>query len=227
MKAVSTISANNTSKRIGFLLLLSLIVPTVNWIFLLSTFIAPGRNIALEIHDNELLFRLAIFIEIVTSVIVLALAYYLHRLLKSVNENVSFLAFTFRTVEVMLTMVLALGQFIGLMVLNVAVGENSIFIDVLVGKYIILSSFLGIFMGLGMLLYSYLFLKSGYISKRLATFGIMAYLLVTVYDSAMILFPDFASKFPVQLLGGLPVCLFILMISFKLLTKGFNLAKKQ
>lgn len=227
MCAITTLSANKRYKLIGILFLLSFIVPTLNWIFVLSTFVNTDGNIALEIHKNELLFRFAIFLEIVTSFIVLALAYYLHMLLKSVNENVSFLAFTFRTVEAILTLVLALGHFVGLLALNVAVGESQIFIAVLVGNYVVLTSFLGIFMGLSMLLYSFLFLKSGYISKKLAVFGIAAYFLVIVYDSSVIIFPDCASIFLVQLLGGAPVCLFLLIISFTLLAKGINFTQKK
>lgn len=225
MYAFTTLSANRISKLIGILFLLSLIVPTVNWIFVLSTFITPNGNVALEIQNNVWLFRLAIFIEIVTSVIVLALAFYLHVLLKSENENLSFLAFAFRMVEATLTMVLAMGHFIGLLALNDEVGECQIFIDVLVGKYIFLTSFLGIFMGISMLLYSYLFLKSVFISKKLAVFGVVSYLLVIVYDSAIILFPEYSSQFYVQITGGVPVCMFQIIIGFRLLFKRINITQ--
>lgn len=227
MSLSTTRSTNRISKLVGILFLLSLIIPTFNWIFFLSSFISPGGNIAIEIQNNEFLFRLAVFIEVVTSIIVLVLAYNLHLLLKSVNENVSFLAFTFRAVEAILTLALALGHFIGLLTMKVAVGESQVFIEVLVRKYITLTSFLGILMGISMLLCSYLFLKSGYISSKTAVFGIVAYALVIAYDSATILFPEFASISFVQLVGGLPICLFLLIVSFTLLTKDMNFTHKK
>lgn len=227
MSVFTTKSTHKTSKLVGALFLLSLIIPIVNWVFILSTFASPDGNSALEIQNNELLFRLAIFIEIVTSVIVLALAYYLHIILKTINENLSFMAFILRVIEAILTMVLAMGHFIGLLVLKEEVGESIILIDVLVGKYIFLTSFLGIFMGLSMLLYSCLFLKSGYILKKLAIFGIVSYILVIVYDSTIILFPEYGSIFFVQIIGGIPVCLFQLIIGFWLLFKGINFTKKK
>ncbi|MFA5850949.1 MAG: DUF4386 domain-containing protein [Bacteroidales bacterium] len=227
MSISTTTSTNRISKLVGILFLLSLIIPTLNWVFILSKFASPVGNIALEIQNNELLFRLAIFIEIITSVIVLALAFYLHILLKTINQNLSFLAFTLRVAEAILALALAMGHFIGLLVLKHKVGESQIFIDVLVGKYISLTSFLGIFMGISMLLYSYLFLKSGYISKKIAVFGIVSYILVIVYDSTVILFPDYASILFVQIIGGIPVCLFQVITGFWLLFKGINVTKKN
>ena len=222
----TNISTNRISKFVGVLFLLSLIIPTLNWIFILSRFVSPDGNIVLEIQNNELLFRTAIFFEIVTSIVVLALAYYLHVILKTIDENISFLAFTMRVVEAILTMVLAMGHFIGLLILKEEVGVSQIFINVLVGKYINLTSFLGIFMGISMLLYSYLFLKSGYIPKKLAFFGIISYLLVIMYDSTIILFPDFSSIIFIQIIGGMPICFFQVIIGFWFLCKRINFTEQ-
>lgn len=222
MSAFTNQATHRISKFVGALFLLSLIIPICNWVFILSKFATPDGNIALEILNNELLFRIAIYIEIVTSLVVLALAYYLHMLLKPIDQNLSFAAFTSRLTECILTIVLAIGHFIGLLVVKEKVGESIVIMDVMVGKYIFLTAFPGLFMGMGMLLFSYIFLKSGYISKKMAVFGIASYMLVIVYDSIMILFPDYAAIIIVQIIGALPISIFQITIGLWLIFKGID-----
>jgi hypothetical protein len=218
--------ANNSILKIsriaGILFLLSLIIPTLNWVFILSNFSSVGENTSLRILSNELLFRISIINEIISAIVIFALAYFLHVILKTINSNVSLFAFSLKAAEAFLTLVLALGHFTVLFIIKEDANETQPIVDVLIGKYIFLTVFPGLFLGLSMVLFSYLFFVSEYIPKVLATFGIVSYSLVIIYDSMQILFPYQASLLAVQLIGSLPVCVFQVVVGLWLACKGIN-----
>lgn len=215
------------SRVTGILFLLSLIVPILNWVFILSGFVSLESGASLNLLDNELLFRFAIVNGILTTIIILALALCLYLILKAINQNMALVAFSLKMFEAILTATLTLGHYIAFLALkgepqNIELQKGFNF---LIEHYISFTAIPGIFFGLSMMIYSYLFLKSGYVSVRLAFFGIISYLLVTIYDSLTILLPDHAVILPIQILGSAPVCLFQIIIGLWLLFKGIKITK--
>ncbi|HAZ00840.1 MAG TPA: hypothetical protein DD653_00020 [Marinilabiliales bacterium] len=214
------------SRVTGVLFLLSLIVPILNWFFMLSNFFSVQGNTSLEILSNELLFRLSIMNEIISAIIIFTLAFFLHLSLKTINSNLSLFAFSLKTAEAFLTLVLALGHFIILLVIKEDANKIQFIVDVLIGKHIFLTIIPGIFFGLSMVIFSYIFLKSKYIPRVLAVFGIVSYSLVIIYDSTQMLSPYQASLLIVQLTGSLPVCIFQVVVGLWLACKGITIKSK-
>ena len=118
-------SIDNTSQRkaarvAGFMFLFSLIVPSLNWAFVLSKFIVAESAIATanNIMANELLFRIGISIELIMSVGLLVLALALYKILKPVNKNLALLALYLKLAEAIIVAVIVLVYFIALQILN-------------------------------------------------------------------------------------------------------------
>ena len=208
-----------------------MLVPSLNWIFVLSKFIV-AENVIATAHNilaNQLLFRISIINQLITSVIavVLALAFYI--ILKSANKNLALLALFLKLVEVILSAVIALGHFIALLALN----EQTALIvfdpepvEALVGLflnvYISITAIPGMFFGLSLMIFSFLLFKSKYVPGKLAVFGVFSYVLVFIYDALVILFPNFATVTIIQIIGSAPIAFFQIVIGLWLLFKGVN-----
>jgi hypothetical protein len=213
------------SRVAGMLFLLNLTVPTLNWMYILSRFIPTEGRASMNILNQELLFRFNIINGIITTVIILALALCLYIILRTVNQHMAIGAFTLRITEAVITATLTLVYFISLVVLKAAPHNTEIqkLINLLINNYIFFTAIPGIFFGLGMIIFSYLLLKSGYVPVILAAFGIISYFLVAIFDSLMVLLPGYAIKLPVQIIGSAPVCIFQIITGLWLLCKGIKL----
>ena len=212
------------SRVTGILFLLSLLVPVFNWTLILSQFVSQEDNTSLNIMSNELLFRFNIVNGIFTTIIIIALALCLYKILRAVNRNLALMALSFKMIEAVLTGTLTLGHYITLLVLkedpqNI---ELQKVLNLLIEKYILFTAIPGVFFGLSMMIYSCLFLKSRSVPRKLAFFGIVSYSLVAIYDLLAILLPDYAVLLPVQITGSVPVCLFQITIGLWLLFKGIK-----
>ncbi len=218
-------STQKLARVAGILFLLSLLMPTLNWAFILSKFTISGSITSLNILNNELLFRLNILIGIFSSIVILALNMCLYRLLCTVNRSLALGAFSLKLIEVIFATILFLGHFVALLVLKWEPQnlEAQKIVNHLVENYITFTSISGIFFGMSMQIYSYLLLKSGYVHFLVALSGIVSYSLVVIYDSLVILFPCYEGVLSIQLIGSVPVCLFQIVFGFWLLFMGINL----
>ena len=157
----------------------------------------------------------------------LSVPYYWHLLFilsfKPVNKHLALLALYLKLTEGVLSAVIALLNFIGLQVLQgedllTTISEQA---REMVGSFLNMHDALYaipmIFLGLNLVLFSYLFFKSRYIPRSLAAFGIVSYALVFVFAIVSILFPDFPG-----LVLAVPSILFELIIGLWLLIKGIN-----
>jgi hypothetical protein len=224
MQIIKHNSTLKISRVVGILFLLSLLVPTLNWMLILSRCISEDSSTSLNILNNELLFRFNIFFGILTTSIILSLAVCLYLILNTVNRNIALFAFSLKMVEAVLTAALTMGYFISLLVVkgepqNLELQKVT---NLLVENYIFFTAIPGIFFGLSMMIYSFLFLKSGYVHVILAFFGIISYSLVIIYDSLTVLFPNYAAILPIKIIGSAPVCLFQIIIGMWLLCKGIK-----
>jgi len=224
-------SLSKTARITGFMFLLSLMVPLLNWIFVLSKFIAAKNAIdaAHNILANEFLFRIGIINDLITSAVAVVLALALYIILKSVNKNLALLALLLKLTEAILWAVIALSNFIALLILN---GQASLTVfepqqvQALVGLFLNARSSLSaipmVFLGLNLVVFLYLLFKSKYVPRILAGFGILSYALIFIYALITILSPNYAAIMIIQIICWAPSCLFEVIIGLWLLIKGVN-----
>jgi len=231
-----TNSITDTSQRkavrvAGFMFLFSLMVPFLNWTFLLSKLIVAGNIMATanNIVANQLLFRIGMTIELIMSagLIVLALALYI--ILKPVNKNLALLALLWKLVEATIAAAIVLVSFIALQFLNgdayvtVFTPEQlQVPVGFLLNEHTALYSIPMVFLGLDMMVFSYLFFKSKYIPRILASFGILSFALIFIHALMYILAPEYATIPINQVLFWAPSGLFEIIIGLWLLFKGIN-----
>jgi hypothetical protein len=237
MTNVTADSSQRKAARIsGLLFLLTLIVPLLNWTLVLSGFI-ESDNAGATAHNmlsREFLFRISIMNDILTSIVALSLAVALYTILKPIGKTLALLALFLKVTEAVLWAVMTLRNFDGLLILK---GLDSLAarspeqIQTLVGLFLNAhmskSAVAGIFLGLSLTLFFYLFLKSRYISGILASFGMLSYALIVMYDSMLILSPHYAKMLIMQIIGWGPSVLFELVGGFWLLIKGINVQSQD
>ena len=214
----------------GFLYLIIILSSIFNEIFVRSNLVVSGdaATTADNIMASEWLFRLVTASDLIifAGVVLLSLALYV--ILKTVNKNLALLALCWRLVEATLGCVTVLCSFIVLLLLN---GENystafeteqlpalvGLFLDVrTAGMDMVI-----IFCGLGSIVFCYLFFKSRYVPRILAAWGILSYLLITIYPFVNFLLPN-RTGMP-EIVVYAPGTLFEVMFGLWLLFKGIRI----
>jgi hypothetical protein len=224
-------SLNKTAKVAGAMFLLSLLVPMLNWVFVLSKFIVADNAIttAKYIVANDLLFRIGITNQLITSVIAIVLSLALFKMLKHVSKNLALLALILKLTEAILIAVIALGDFVALLILksqtSLTVSEpNQVaaFAGLFFNVHISITAIPMVFLGMNLVVFLYLLFKSQYVPQILAGFGIVSYSLIFLYALITILSPDYASIKLIQIICWAPSCCFELVIGLWLLIKGIK-----
>ena len=197
---------------------------------MMSKFIVQDNVIATanNLIANKLLFRIAIVTELITAlavIIPLSLAFYL--ILKSVNKNIALFALVLKLTEGIIVAVISLLNFVALQILN---GESYLTefrpeqVQSLIGLFVngrnAIYSIPMVFLGLGTAVFFYLFLKSKYIPKALAVFGIISYLLVFMQSLLNMVAPQYATIMIIQIICLTPSFLAELIIGPWLFIKG-------
>lgn len=229
------ISQHKAAKIAGFMFLFSLIIPLVNWTFVLSKLIVEENVITTlnNIMINELLFRIGITTELFMSfgLIVLALALYI--LLKPVNKNIALLALFLKLIEATIAVVIVLVTFLALQISN---GESylSVFtaeqlrapVGFLLNEHTVIYSIPMVFLGLDMIIFSWLFFKSKYIPPVIAGFGIFSFAFILIHSLMYILAPEYAKLTINQIIFYAPSGLFEIIIGLWLLFRGVEVQQK-
>lgn len=222
------------SKIIGFLFLLSFFVPIFNWIFILANFteIYDAEYLIFMVIAYDGLFRINIYMEIISSILIVALGVSLYSVLNSSHKKLSLFGLIFKMFESLLAVLIAVTH---IMILYVLTGEsfhaisNSDYItyisSIILQKHIYLTAVSGIFMGLSFVFFFWGFYLSDLLPKKLSIFGIVTFILTFFYDSLYIVDESFAQNTIVQAISTIPLVIFQLLIGFWLLTKGFKLKK--
>ena len=198
-----------------------------------STLIVVGdaAKTASNITANEQLFRIGIASNTITFALDVVLIWALYVLLKPVNRNLALLAVFFRLVETSIAGVAIVNYFVALQFVSDADhlkafdSEQLQALSVLHYTYASTWTVVAIFLCFGSTIFSYLLVKSGYIPKALAAWGIFSSLLLMVTEFAIIIFPDLQKTL-------IPLCYAPIVISevtygFWLLFKGVNIPKMQ
>lgn len=229
-------SQHKAAKIAGLFFLLNLIVPLLNWTFVLAKFSVTGDVIATakNIMANQLIFRFGISIELFMSVGLIVLALVLYRILKPVNKNFALLALFLKLVEATLMAVTVLIPFIALQVLTGASNQTTFTseqlqypIGLIFKLHTAITSIPMVFLGLDMMVFSYLFFKSKYIPKILAGFGILSFALIFIHALMFILAPEYAAKPINQIIFWVPSGIFEIIIGIWLLSKGIKVQPKD
>ena len=181
---------------------------------------------ATNIVASEQLFRLGIAAELVTVVGVLVLVWGLYLILRTVDRNVVWLATFFRLGE---NFVLAFVTLLELAVIEVTKapaylsaftsGQLQGFGYAFFRVYDEAFNIGFLFLGLGSTLFSYLWLKSRYIPRVLAGWGIFASLVMALMSLAIVVFPTLSK---LGLTYMMPMGLYEFGLGFWLLIKGIQ-----
>ncbi|MBE9509816.1 MAG: DUF4386 domain-containing protein [Bacteroidetes bacterium] len=231
---ISDTSQCKAARVAGFMFLFAFIVPTLNWAFVLSKFIVAENVIATakNIMDNELLFRIGITIELIMSLGLIVLAVALYTILKTVNRNLALLALFLKLVEATLMAVTVLIPFIALQVLNgeafqtvFSLEQLQIPIGLIFNSHTAITSIPMVFLGLDMMVFSYLFFKSKYIPRIIASFGILSFALIFIHSLMYVITPEYAAMPINQIIFYAPSGLFEIIIGIWLLVKGIKKPK--
>ncbi|MGB3094040.1 MAG: DUF4386 domain-containing protein [Candidatus Zixiibacteriota bacterium] len=224
-------SQRKAARVAGFMFLFSLIIPTLNWTFVLSKFIVAENALATakNIMANELLFRIGITVELFMSVGLVVLALALYIILKPVNKNLALLALFLKLAEAIIAAVIVLVSFIALQVLKgdayltVFTPEQlQVPVGLILNAHFAIYSIPMVFLGLDMMVFSYLFFKSKYIPRILAGFGILSFALIFIHALMFILAPKYATMPINQIAFWAPSGLFEIIIGIWLLSKGLK-----
>jgi hypothetical protein len=235
-KHIVDTSQYKAARIAGFMFLFSFIAPTLNWTFLLSKLIVAENVIATakNIMANELLFRIGITIELIMSIGLIVLALALYTILKPVNKDLALLALLLKLVEATIVAVIVLVNFMALQILN---GEAyltaftpeqlQVPVGLILNAHTTLYSIPMVFLGLDMMVFSYLFFKSKYIPKILASFGILSFALILIHALMYIIAPKYAAMLISQIIFYSPSGLFEIIIGIWLLSKGIKISSED
>jgi hypothetical protein len=180
-------------------------------------------QVAQNIVSSERLYRLGILGDQVTFIGGLVLIWALYVLLRPVNRDLALLAVFLRIVETAVSVAATIASLIAVQLLG-----SAKYLDVFEAGQLHALSRLAritfgfgqdvgfIFLGLGSIIFAYLLLKSRYIPRILALWGIVATLLFTVYHLVIIVFPGVKTLMYVALA---PMA-YEFVIGFWLLLKG-------
>ena len=218
-------SQSKAAKVAGFMYLIGMAVSIFVELYLRGSLIVRGN--ALETADkimaHETQFRVAIVLDLLTYVSVVLLVWALYILLKPVNKNLALLATFLRLAEVSFFCVILLGNFV---VLHVLSNENYLR-TFETGQLQALSRLVLLtrgdaytigfsLLGLGSTVFSYLLLKSNYVPKLLAGWGIFSSLLL-VLGFITVIFPELRK---VVLPSQVPMFIYEVGLGFWFLVKG-------
>ena len=223
---------HKAAKFAGFMFLFSLIGPLLNWAFVLSRFVVSGNAIATgkNIMANEFLFRLGVMAELIMAVGLIVLSVALYSILKTVNRNLALLALLLKSVEASLVAAIVLVTITPLQVLNgdaylsiLTPEELQASVGFVLNQHTALYAIPMVFLGLDMMIFSYLFFKSKYIPRILASFGILSFALIFIHALMFILAPNYATMPINQVIFWAPSGIFEIIIGIWLLSKGLKI----
>jgi hypothetical protein len=226
---------HKTARIAGIAFLIVVIGYTLTWTLVYAKLIDPENAgiTAKNIITHEGLFRLGIAGDLIIAISTLILAWALFIMLKSVYRNLALLAFSFRMVEAILTILTVSFSFISLQVLS---GHSSSTflkneeLQSLAGLFLNLHTSAAtipmVFTGLGSIVFFYLLIKSGFVPRWLAGFGIFSYLSLFAFVLLKIIVVGSAVNLSnIELICYFPSVLFELTIGFWLLIKGIKVTK--
>jgi len=220
---------HTAAKVAGFLYLFTMVIQLLADFYLRAPLIVHGDGVqtAKNIVASERLFRLSIVSGLMTVAGEMILLVALYIVLKPINRNVALVAAFWRLAKCVIFAVIALGDFVALRLLSGA-GYLRAFetkqVQALAGLFISArhdGGFIGgVFLGLGSTVFAYLWLRSRYIPRGLAAWGIFSSLVLAIGILGMMVFPGLASV--VGPAYWAPIFMFEVTLGLWLLVKGIQ-----
>ena len=182
-------------------------------------------QVAQNIIDSERLYRFSIVSDLAMLTGGLVLIWALYVLLRPVNRDLALLAVFLRIVETAVTAAATVGSLIAVRLLGGAEYLNVFESGELHALSRLARNAFGfgqdvgfIFLGLGSAVFAYLLLRSRYIPRILAAWGVFASLLLATYNLVIIAFPGFVETLMYVSLA--PMGIYEITLGFWLLIRG-------
>lgn len=223
-------SQRKAARVVGFTYLLAMVAEVFAEFYVRGHLIVPANaaETARNIMAHERLFRLGIASHLLTCVTDVVLLTALYVVLKRVHQNLALAAAFWRLLETTILVVITLNDFDVLRLLSGADYLGVFEADRLqalarlsVGAHGAGYSVALLLFGFGSTVFGYLWLKSNYIPKALAAWGMFASLLFVPCMLAFIIFPELTKVITVVYYGG-PIFFFELTMGFWLLLRGLR-----
>jgi len=223
-----TPAQHTAAKVAGLLYLIQMATGVFGEVYARGQLIVRGdaTMTAENIIANERLFRLSIAGDLVTYLVVIVLVWALYVLLRPVNKNLVLLGVFFRLVEVAVLCVATVNSLVVLKLLSGADYLKNFDISQLHSLVMLAYSAQGLAMsvgfilvGLGSTVFAYLLLKSRYVPKALAAWGIFSSLLLAVVTLAIMVFPGLGA---LGLSYMMPMGIYEVGLGLWLLIKGIQ-----
>jgi hypothetical protein len=185
----------------------------------------PAKT-AQDIIGSERLFRLSIAGDLITYVLVIVLIWALYVLLRPVNRNLAVLGVLFRLAENAILCVATINSLVVLRLLSGAdylktfpANQLSSLATLALGAQGLGMNVGFILLGLGSTVFAYLLLKSGYIPKALAIWGLFSSLVFALVTLGIMIFPSLVA---LGLAYMVPMGIYEVWLGFWLLFKGIG-----
>jgi hypothetical protein len=191
------------ARVVGSIYLSAMALGIFSQVFVLGRIVVPGdaATTANNILASQGLFRLGIAVDVITFVSDVVIAWAFYELLKPVDKSLALLGAFLRIAD---GSILAVTTFNGLITLRFLSGVEYLHVFEAgqlqsLARLFISARGLGfdvgfVFLGLGSTVFAFLLLKSCYVPRALAGWGIFASLALAIGSLAVILFPWFAAN---------------------------------
>lgn len=223
-------SQRKAAKIAGFTFLFAIAIVIFSNFSINFRFIVPDEaaETARNIIANQTLFRINIVCNLIYLVTVIVMFTSLYVILKPVNKNFALAAAFFRLIYALMWGIMALNTFGALRLLGDASYLPVFEADQLqtLSRLHLSSSwdayYVGLpFWGLASMVCSYLWLRSKYIPRALAVFGIISSLWCVTCAFIFIIFPNFGEKVNLWFFD-MPLVIFEIILGFWLMFKGLR-----
>ena len=225
-------SQRKAAKVAGFSLLFAIaIVIFSNYSITFRLIVPDAAETARNILANITLFRISIVSNLIYLATVIIMSTSLYVILKPANKNLALAAVFFRLIYGLIWGVVALNMFGAVRLLGNAAFLSAFATEQLqtLARLHLKNSwdayYLGLpFWGLASAVCSYLWLRSGYIPRVLAFFGIISSIWCVICAFVFIIYPDFEKTIGLSLFD-VPLVMFEITLGFWLLIKGLKPAE--
>ncbi len=215
------------ARVVGFSYLFALVPAVFAEFYVLGRLVSDNAIVtAQNIVAHERLFRLGLASNLLVFAVDVVLVTALYVVLERVNRRLALLATFFRLIETTILIVAVLNDFYVLRLLSGASYLATVNSDQLaalarlsIGMHGSTYSIALLFFGFGSPIFCYLWLKSGYIPKPLAMWGLLASAWVGICAFAFVVFPELTRVINVGYYGG-PIFLFELTVGLWLAIKS-------
>jgi len=207
-------------RALGVCLLLTLLIPLLNWELIFSRLIVVEDALATTraLLSHQALLRLGIVVQVLIAFGTAGVGILLYTLLKPVSPGLALFALSLRLIEAGLIGVLALLDFLALSLLNAAPALGTATVELLEGVVgVFLQGYMAAwavsmaFFGTGAVVFFVLLRRSSFVSETFARLGVLSYALVLGMAVLTLLAPECSAHPAVQAVGYTPSVLFELL----------------